>query len=94
MRQTYKEGEGWGGWLNGRWEEFDFLDESLLVGEVGGAKPESANGEAESPGTGECPPPTYLKSSCSLERLAETNQSLLMASLNPPGQEILLPLLT
>ncbi len=29
------------------------LEESLFIREVKGAKPESANGEAESPGTGE-----------------------------------------
>ncbi len=68
------------------------LEESLLIGEVGGAKPESADGKAESLGTGECPPPTYLKSPCSLERSTEPNQSLQMARLNPPGQESVLPL--
>jgi hypothetical protein len=32
------------------------LEESLFIGEVNRAEPESANGEAESPRTGECPP--------------------------------------
>ncbi len=61
------------------------LEESLFIGEVDGAKPESANGEAESPGIGESPPATYLKSPCSLERSVDPNQSLQMARLNPLG---------
>jgi hypothetical protein len=71
-----------------------FLEESLFIGEVEGAEPEAANGQAESPGTGECLPATYLKSPCSLERSMEPNQSLQMARLNPPGQESVFPLLT
>ncbi len=69
------------------------LEESLFVREVSGAEPEPADGKAESPGTRECPPTSYLKSPCSLERLTEPNQSLQMARLNPPGHESVLSIL-